>query len=408
ERFERVPDLRAKLGRPSFFSLKTPVELVFYGDNLEELRDYTLGILPRVRAVPGLADVRASLEAGNPELSVEFDRDRLAAFELSLDDVSSRLQDRVQGAVVSRFREADRHIDIRVRNREIDRNTIGDIENLIVAERDGVPVTLSALARIEPARGPSEIHRIQQSRAAIVTGEVAGRSLGDVIHDLETVVRAERPPAGITFELAGQNREMERSFTSLAFAMALAIFLVYLVMAGTFENLVHPFLILFTMPLALVGVVGGLFLSGSTINVISLIGMIFLAGVVVNNAIVLVDAINRYRRLGVPTEEAVVRAGAVRLRPILMTTLTTVLGLLPLAIGFGEGAELRQPLAIVVSFGLAVSTALTLLVIPAVYALVPSTVRTRAEEEELEAVVTRAERIVAAETAGPRRAEEMT
>jgi HAE1 family hydrophobic/amphiphilic exporter-1 len=176
----------------------------------------------------------------------------------------------------------------------------------------------------------------------------------------------------------------------------LAVFLVYLVMAGTFENLVHPFIILFTIPLAAVGAVGGLFLGGHTISVISLIGTIFLAGVVVNNSIVLVDAINRYRRLGMEKIEAVVRAGNVRLRPIIMTTLTTVLGLLPMTIGFGEGAELRQPLAMVVSAGLIVSTALTLLVIPAVYVLVPSRVRTRAEEEELEAVVEEAERIASA------------
>jgi HAE1 family hydrophobic/amphiphilic exporter-1 len=259
---------------------------------------------------------------------------------------------------------------------------------------------LSAVAELVPARGPAEIHRIQQSRAAIITGEVSGRSLGAVTADLERVVRASSPPSDISWALAGQNEEMNRSFKSLVFALGLAIFLVYLVMAATFENLVHPFVILLTMPLAVVGVVVGLLAGGFTINVISLIGTIFLAGVVVNNAIVLVDAINRYRRLGLDTEEAIVRAGRVRLRPIFMTTLTTVLGLLPLAIGFGEGAELRQPLAVVVSFGLVVSTALTLLVIPAVYAMVPSTVRTRAEEQELDAVVAQAERLAAAGPAG--------
>jgi HAE1 family hydrophobic/amphiphilic exporter-1 len=176
---------------------------------------------------------------------------------------------------------------------------------------------------------------------------------------------------------------------------------------------VHPFLILFTIPLALVGVVAGMVVTGQTINVISLIGTIFLAGVVVNNAIVLVDAVNRYRRLGLDTTEAIVRAGGVRLRPILMTTLTTVLGLLPMAIGFGEGAELRQPLAIVVSFGLVASTALTLLVIPAVYHLVPSRVRTHEEDEELQEVLAEAERLAteadpsrSPRAAGPRPLEE--
>jgi HAE1 family hydrophobic/amphiphilic exporter-1 len=390
--FERIPSLLVKLGRPSFFSLKTPVELVFFGDDLEELRDYSLDLLPKVTTVPGIADVRASLEAGSPELTVRFDRDRLAAYDLTIDDVSTRLRDRVQGSIASRFRESDRHIDIRVRNRVEDRDTVTDVQNLIVAERGGIPVTLAAVADIRPDRGPAEIHRIQQSRAAIITGEIAGRNLGAVITDLEHLVRENRPPTGVTFSLAGQNEEMERSFGSLAFALGLAIFLVYLVMASTFENLTHPFIILFTMPLALVGVVIGLLAGGFTLNVISLIGTIFLAGVVVNNAIVLVDAVNRFRRLGLDLRESVVRAGVVRLRPILMTTLTTVLGLLPLAIGFGEGAELRQPLAVVVSFGLVVSTALTLLVIPAVYEMFPSTVRTRAEEEELEAIVAAAER----------------
>ena len=391
--FSRIPSLLTKLGRPSFFSLKTPVELVFFGEDLEELRDYSLSLLPRITSVPGLADVRASLEAGNPELTVRFDRDRLAAFGLSIREVSERLHDRVQGKVASRFREEDRHIDIRVRNRVEDRDTIGDIENTVIGDRGGVPITLSAVAEIEPARGPAEIHRIQQNRAAILAGEVAGRSLGAVVHDLQSVVAANPPPPGVTFSLAGQNQEMERSFGSLAFALALAIFLVYLVMAGTFESLVHPFIILFTIALALVGVVLGLVLGGHTLNVISLIGTIFLAGVVVNNAIVLVDAINRYRRLGLEKLEAIARAGSVRLRPILMTTLTTVLGLLPMAIGFGEGSELRAPLAVVVSAGLVVSTALTLLVIPVVYLVVPSRVRTRAEDEELEAALAQAEAV---------------
>jgi HAE1 family hydrophobic/amphiphilic exporter-1 len=401
DQFDRIPGLRTKLGRPSFFSLKTPIELVFFGENLEQLRDYTLNLLPQVGTVRGLTDVRASLETGNPEITVRFDRDRLAAFDLSISDVSTALHDRVQGAVVSRFREEDRHIDIRVRNREEDRDTVGDIENLVVAERNGIPVTLAAVADLEPARGPAEIHRVQQSRAAIISGEVVGRSLGDVADALERVVAANPPPVGVSMNLAGQNEEMKRSFGSLWFALALAVFLVYLVMAGTFENLVHPFIIMFTIPLALVGVVAGLALGGHTVNVISLIGTIFLAGVVVNNAIVLVDAINRYRRLGVEKIEAIVRAGNVRLRPILMTTLTTVLGLLPMAIGFGQGAELRQPLAVVVSAGLIVSTALTLLVIPVAYALVPSRVRTYAEDEELDLVVREAEKLASAPGSAP-------
>jgi HAE1 family hydrophobic/amphiphilic exporter-1 len=393
DRFSRMPGVSSKLGRPSFFSLQTPVEVVFYGEDLEALREYTLGLLPDLTKVRGLADVRASLEAGNPELTVRFDRDRLAAQGLSLEEVSGRLRDRVQGAIVSRFREEDRHLDIRVRNRMQDRNSIAAVQNLVVAERNGVPVTLAAVADVEPARGPAEIHRVQQSRAAIVTGEVTGRSLGAVTADIQRAVENHPPPPGISVNFAGQNEEMSRSLRSLAFAFALAIFLVYLVMASTFENLIHPFIILFTIPLGLIGVVIALLLGHFTINVMSLIGVILLVGIVVNNAIVLIDAVNRFRQMGLDKIEALVRAAHVRMRPILMTTLATVLGLLPMAISFGEGSELRQPLAVVVSLGLMTGTLLTLLVIPAMYLVVPSRVRTLAEEEDLRAAEAEAERL---------------
>jgi len=176
---------------------------------------------------------------------------------------------------------------------------------------------------------------------------------------------------------------MEVSFASLRFAIALAIFLVYLVMAATFESFLHPFIVLFTIPLALVGVVAGLWLTGTTVTVIVLIGAIMLVGIVVNNAIVLIDTVNRLRRAGLAKREAVVRGGHIRLRPILMTTLTTILGLTPMALAWGEGAELRSPLAITVASGLALSTLLTLVVIPAAYLVVPSRVQAEAEEDEI-------------------------
>ncbi len=391
--YSRIPNLDAKLGRPSFFSLKTPLELVFYGEDLTQLKDYTLALKPRIAEIPGLVDVRASLESGNPELNVVFDRERLARLGLSVRQVSETLHNRVNGVVVSQFKEADRLIDIRLRNREIDRDSVSDIENMVVANVNGAPVTLRAVASLEPARGPSEIHRLKQSRAGIISGDLSGRSLSAAMGDIERVLAENPPPVGVVFEMGGQSEEMNASFQSMMFAIILAIFLVYLVMAATFENFIHPFIILFTIPLALVGVLLGLYLSGHSISVIALIGVIFLAGVVVNNAIVLVDAINRGRRDGLDKFEAVVRAGKLRLRPIIMTTLTTVLGLTPMAIGFGEGSELRTPLAIVVSAGLAVATLLTLVVIPAVYMIVPSKVRTRQEEEDLESAIEEAQRV---------------
>jgi HAE1 family hydrophobic/amphiphilic exporter-1 len=371
-RFVTMPDLEVKFGRPSYFSLKTPVEVVIFGEDLDDLRTYSLELAGRLAAVPGLVDVRSSLEAGNPELQVVFDRERLAAMGLDMGVLSETLRNRVQGVVPTRFKELDRQIDIRLRNREEDRRSVNDVRNLIVPGPDGTPIRLLSIADVTEDRGPAEIHRLQQQRAAVISANLDDRSLGAAVRDVEAVIAATPPPPGLSTELGGQNQEMQTSFASLRFALALAVFLVYLVMAATFESFLHPFLVLFTIPLALVGVVAGLLATGTTVTVIVLIGTVMLVGIVVNNAIVLIDTVNRLRRSGLPRYEAVVRGGHIRLRPILMTTLTTILGLLPMALSWGEGAELRSPLAITVASGLALSTLLTLVVIPAAYLAVPS------------------------------------
>ena len=372
ENFADIPDLDAKFGRPSYFSLKTPVEVIMFGDNLEDLRDYSLELAQRLEGIPGMVDVRSSLEAGNPELQVVFDRKRLAAMGLDMGTLSETLRNRVQGVVPTRFKEADRQIDVRIRNRESDRQSVSDVRNLVLTGPEGQPIRLVSVADVHQDRGPAEIHRLQQQRAAVITANLKGRSLGGVVSDIEAAIADTPPPPDVTTELGGQNREMNVSFNSLRFALGLAIFLVYLVMAATFESFVHPFVVLFTIPLALVGVVAGLLITNTTISVIVLIGTIMLVGIVVNNAIVLIDAINRLRRAGLDKREAVIRAGHIRLRPILMTTLTTILALIPMAIAWGEGAELRSPLAITVASGLFLSTLLTLVVVPAAYMVVPS------------------------------------
>lgn len=372
EQYERIPDLDVTFGRPSYFSLKTPVEIVLFGENLEELRDYSLDLAQDLSSIPGLVDVRSSLEAGTPELQVVFDRKRLASLGLDMGVLSETLKNRVLGVVPTRFKEEDRQIDIRIRNRELDRQSLDDIKNLVIPGASNESLRLMSVADIHLDRGPAEIHRLQQQRAAVISANLEGRSLGKVVHNIERSISNNPPPPGITTELSGQNREMQVSFASLRFALVLAIFLVYLVMAATFESFVHPFIVLFTIPLALIGVVAGLLSTGTTITVIVLIGTIMLVGIVVNNAIVLIDAINRLRRAGVPKFDAVIRAGHLRLRPILMTTLTTILALIPMALTWGEGAELRSPLAITVASGLFFSTLLTLVVIPAAYLVVPS------------------------------------
>jgi hydrophobic/amphiphilic exporter-1 (mainly G- bacteria), HAE1 family len=384
KKFEAIPDVEAKFGRPSYFSLKTPIEVVLYGEDLDVLRDYSLDLSRDLETVPGLVDVRSSLEAGNPELQVVFNRDQLAALHLDLGAMSSTLQDRVQGAVPTRYKEADRQIDVRIRNRESDRQSVDDVKNLVLPGPNGAPIRLVSIADVRVDQGPAEIHRLQQQRAAVVSANLVDRSLAAAVRDVRATLGRNPPPQGVSAELAGQQAEMSTSFNSLRFALILAVFLVYLVMAATFESFVHPLIVLFTIPLAIVGVVLGLLVTGTDISVMVLIGVILLVGVVVNNAIVLIDCVNRLRRAGVDKLEAVVRAGHIRLRPILMSTLTTVLGLIPMAISWGEGSELRAPLAITVFWGLSVATLLTLVVIPAAYLVVPSkvTIETPAGSEE--------------------------
>ena len=383
ESYTNIEDLDVKFKRPSYFSLKTPIEIILFGDQIEELESRTLEMIRELNGVEGLVDVKSSLEAGSPELRVVFDRERIASFGLDIRSLTSTLRNRVLGVIPTRFRERERQIDIRIRNPEKDRSKIADIRNLIIPGPSGSKLRLQTVAEIRESRGPAEIHRLKQQRAAVITANLKkGYGLGSAIGEVKKIMARRPAEEQFATELGGQNREMEVSFTSMMFALSLAIFLVYLVMASTFESFLHPFIILFTIPLSLIGVVAGLYLTGTTITVIVLIGSVMLAGIVVNNSIVLIDAINRLRRKGTAKFNAVLAAGHLRLRPILMTTLTTILGLLPMALSWGEGAELRTPLAITVISGLLFSTLITLVVIPAAYMLVPS--RIEPDEAELQ------------------------
>ncbi len=363
------PDLELELRRETLLAFGAPVEIDVYGYNLQDLQATADLVAARIADVPGLRDLRVSMVPGSPEVQVSFDRDKLNRFGLSLGEVATTVQGKVRGTVASRFRDRERHVDIRVLNTDDQRNTLSAVRDLIVAERDGVPITLGTLASTAVVTGPAEIHRLGAKRVAIVSADLVGRDLGSVSREIRARLTGLALPAGMTVELGGQNDEMDSSFRSLQLAVLLAVFLVYLVMAAQFESFVYPLIIMCTVPLALTGAVYGLFLRGLPVSVIAVIGAIMLAGIVVNNGIVLVDRINQLRRTGLLLAEAVQRAGAERLRPILMTTATTVLGLLPMALGLGEGAELRAPLAVTVISGLLLATVLTLVVVPVIYTL---------------------------------------
>ena len=284
-------------------------------------------------------------------------------------DIADRVVANVRGEVATRYTWRDKKIDVVVRSIDRREASIADIRNLLVNPASDRPIPLSAIADVTIAQGPAEIRRIDQERVAIISASLNYGDLAAAVAEVESIIAGIPRPAGITARVAGQSQEMEESLTSMKFTLALAIFLVYLVMASQFESLVHPFVIMFTIPLALVGAVLALYITGTTINVVAFIGAIMLAGIVVNNAIVLVDLINQLRSRGVERKQAILEAGHARLRPILMTTMTTALGLLPMAVGFGDGAEVRAPMAITVIGGLIVSTFLTLIVIPVVYSL---------------------------------------
>jgi HAE1 family hydrophobic/amphiphilic exporter-1 len=307
------------------------------------------------------------MESGHPEIQIRFDRERAAALGLAVYEIADRVVDNVRGEVATRYSWHDRKIDVLVRAREEDRSSIKKIRQLLVNPESERPIPLEAVADIVVDTGPGEIRRMDQERVALVTANLAYGDLGSAAQEINSMLDRTAVPPSIGVRLAGQNEEMSMSFRSLQFALLLAVFLVYLVMASQFESFLHPFVILLSIPLALIGAVLALAVTGSTISVVVFIGAILLAGIVVNNAIVLIDLINKLRAKGMAKLDAIMEGGRLRLRPILMTTVTTTLGLLPLALGFGEGAEIRAPMAITVIGGLTVSTLLTLVVIPVVY-----------------------------------------
>ena len=402
ERLADIPDARVEFARPALFSFKTPLEVEIRGYNLKDLRSVSGQVVGVLDGLEGLRDVRSLMEAGHPEVVVVFDRDRMAALGVDIGQAADAIRNKVRGSVATKFSAGERKIDVLVRAREEDRKQIaqlkamavnsGDRQNTGSNERPGrnnasvdsesssnsssprtpdrSPVLLSAVARVHLDEGPSEIRRIDQQRVALVTANLTGIDLGSVAGDMQERLNQMSLPDDFSIDLGGQYREMTIASRSMLLAIAMAVFLVYLVMASQFESLLHPFIIMISFLLALSGVLLTLYMLDIAISVIVLIGIIMLAGIVVNNAIVLVDYINQLRRRGEGRIEAVITAGRVRLRPILMTSATTILGLLPLALGLGEGSEIRTPLAITVIAGLIASTFLTLIVIPVIYSLV--------------------------------------
>jgi len=370
KKFEGFPDLDARVVRPVLFSDKTPIEVEVRADDLRQLRFYADRAAAVMAGMSELADVETSLRRGAPEVQIIYDRDRLARYDLNIAQVARLIRNKVQGFEATRFNLKDRRIPIVVRLALDDRETVDDVRAIVVNPGSERPIRLDTVAQVTLGEGPSEVRRIDGQRVSVISANIASGALSAATWRIEDQLNRKVDwPADMTFLISGQHQEWERSRKSLWIALALSVFLVYVIMASQFESLIQPLVIMLTIPLAFLGTVVTLKVLGLSLSIVVFLGMIMLAGIVVNNAIVLVDYINTLRRRGMPREEAVITAGSVRLRPILMTTATTVLGLTPMALGLGDGAEIRTPMAIAVISGLISSTALTLIVIPSIYVL---------------------------------------
>lgn len=363
------PGMQGNFDKAELFSFKTPLQIELAAYDLEALAKVSNQLAATLEKHDRFVDITSTLRDGHPELKIYFDHAKLAQLGLNASEVSQLLATQIGGSIATKYTINDRKVDILVRTQEKDRNSVADVRSIIVNPGSTHPIPLSSVATVTESVGPSEITRVSQQRVAIISANLAYGDLSQAVSEAKKLLTEANIPLNITARITGQSKEMESSFNSLKFALILAVFLVYIVMASQFESFLHPLLILFTVPLAGAGSVLGLFASGTNLSIMVFIGLIMLSGIVVNNAIVLIDRINQLRASGMNKTDAIISAANSRLRPIVMTTLTTTLGLLPLAIGIGEGSEIRAPMAITVIYGLMFSTLLTLIFIPVIYSL---------------------------------------
>jgi len=352
-----------------------PLSINILGDDLETAFRYAQQLKTKVARIPGTVDIAVSMEKGAPEVWVNVDRQKASAMGLNVADVADTVRTAVYGRVASKYRIHGDEYDIRVRLREADRAKLGDLGQLSVRLPGGDLVRVDNVASVEKERGPIKIERKDQRRIIRVEGDVHGRSLGEVMVDVQKVLTQNPPPRGLTVAVGGQKEDIREAFLWLSLALVVGIILVYMIMASQFESLIDPFVIMFSLPFAFVGVIWSLALFGYSLAVIVFLGMLLLVGIVVNNAIVLVDYINILRARGRSMIEAVQEAGRTRLRPVLMTAITTIVALMPMAFKRGQGSEVWNPLGVTILGGLLVSTLVTLVLVPTIYSIFESHVK---------------------------------
>lgn len=351
-------------------STGSPIQVQIKGDDFAVLNDLSQQIVWALEDIEGTLNVESSISDGSPEVQIIVNRDVATSYGLSYQQVMNEINLAFNGATATRYKEDGSEIDVVVSFPEDQTMTIRDLETMNIRNSQGMDIPLQAVAELRQVQGPSEINRSDQVRGVNVTSDISGRDLGSVYQDIKNYIDQMSLPDGYEVTIGGESEDMIEAFGQLGLALALGIFLIYMVMAIQFESFTHPFVIMFSVPTMVIGIILGLFITNIAMSVVALIGIILLAGIVVNNGIILVDYINILRRRGMDRIEAIIESGKSRLRPILMTSLTTILAMFPMSLGIGEGGELQQPMAVAVIFGLTSSMIFTLVFVPVMYLVI--------------------------------------
>jgi len=344
-----------------------PIQIVVRGVDLKNVMAYANEILSMIKTIPGISDPDLSVNEGNPELDVNLDRDKLARLGLSVADVGGTLMTALTGNTDIKFREGDEEYDIRIVLDQFNRRDVEDVKRLTVKNSNGELIPLNQFAIIQQSRGPSKLERNNRIPSVTVKSNVVGRPVGTVGEEIQEKVKALKKPTGVSISYEGQLEQQAEAFESLLIAFMIGIVFVYLIMVALYDSYVYPFVVLFSIPLAIIGALLALALTRETLNIFSILGMIMMMGLVAKNAILLVDFTNHMKERGANTFDALIEAGRERIRPIFMTTLTMILGMLPIALASGAASEAKNGLAWVLIGGLTSSMFLTLIFVPIVY-----------------------------------------
>lgn len=354
-------------GSTSGIAGQASADFEIYGYDMEVTDSLAAQLRRELFAIKGVTEVNISRSDYQPEYQVEFDREKLAIHGLNLSTAGVYLRNRFNGATASRYREDGEEYDIKVRYAPEFRTSLDNIENILIYNNQGQSVRVKDIGKVIEKFAPPTIERKDRERIVTVSAIISGAALGDVVKEGQAVIEKMDIPIGVSIQIAGSYEDQQESFQDLGVLAVLIVLLVFIVMAAQFESLTYPFIIMFSIPFAFSGVLMALFFTGSTLSVMSLLGGIMLIGIVVKNGIVLIDYIILCRERGMAVINSVITSGKSRLRPVLMTTATTVLGMIPMAFGGGEGSEMWSPMGIAVIGGLTVSTVLTLILVPTLY-----------------------------------------